>query len=100
MAPYNVWGRVNSPSEEDVQNEDQGEETSARSRFGEQSTHASLQNHASHDGAMFSDTRTSRSESDQRGRVWDDVSRRAQASGSNVCQRGRGSSIWDIPDSD
>jgi hypothetical protein len=100
MAPYNVWGRVNSPSEEDVQNEDQGEETSARSHFGEQSTHASLQNHASHDGAMFSDTRTSRSESDQRGRVWDDVSRRAQASGSNVRQRGRGSSIWDIPDSD
>lgn len=100
VAPCGVWGRVDSPSEEDVQDEDQGEETSARSRFGEQSTHASLQNHASHDGAIFSDTRTSRSESDQRGCSWDDVSRRAQASGSIVSQRGRGSSMSDIPDSD
>ncbi|KAF2628494.1 hypothetical protein BU25DRAFT_37002 [Macroventuria anomochaeta] len=96
---YAAWGRIGSPNE-DVQNEGQGEETPARSHFGEQSTHASSQNHASHASEMFSDTRTSRGDLDRRGRVWDDVSRRAQASGSVVLQRGRGSSIWDIPDSD
>lgn len=100
VAPYGLWGRFNSPSEEDVQDEFQGEETSARSRSGEQSTHASLQNHAFHDSAMFSDTRTSRNESDRRGCSWDDVSKRAQASGSVVSQRGRCSSMSDTPDSD
>jgi len=90
MASDGLWGRINSPSED----------TSARSRFGEQSPHASLQNHASHDSAMFSNTGKSRSESGQRGRAWDDdVSRRAQASGSVVYQPAGGSSVWDIPDS-
>ncbi|KAF3033472.1 hypothetical protein E8E11_003068 [Didymella keratinophila] len=70
MASDGLWGRINSPSEEDVQDEDQGEEISARSRFSEQSPHASLQNHASHDSAMFSNTGTSCSESGQRGRAW------------------------------
>lgn len=100
MASYGMWGRVNSPSKEEVQGEDQGYETSARSRFDDQSTHASLQNHASHDSAMVSDTRTSRGESDRRGRAWDNVSRCAQASGSVVSQRDGGSSTWDIADSD
>lgn len=98
-APSSVWGRVISPSEEDVQDEEQGDETSARSRFGVQLAHASLQNHASRDNAMFSDTRTFRNELDRGGRVLDDVSRVAQASRSVVCQRGSGSSMWDIIDS-
>lgn len=82
-APFGVWGRVESPSE-DVQGDFQGEEISARSRFSEQPTHTLLPNHASLDSAITSDTGTSRSDLDQRSRVWDDVSRRAQASGSVV----------------
>lgn len=99
-APYGMWGYVQSPSEVDVQGDDQDEDESARSRFGEQSTHASMQNHVSRDSAMFSDTRMSCSDLDQRGSAWDDVSRRGQASGSTIWQRGRGSSTWDDPSTD
>ena len=95
-----VWGRIESPDEEDVLGGGPGEETPARSRFGELSTHASLQNHASHDSEMFSDARAPRSDLDRCSRVWDDVSRKAQASGSVVWPRSRGSSICDIPSSD
>lgn len=76
------------------------ERTPAGSHFGAQWTHASLQNHASHEDDMFSDTRTSRSDLDRQDRAWDDVSRRAQASGSIIWQRSRNSSIGDITDSD
>ena len=97
---YAVWGCAESLDREDVQGEDQCDETSAGSRLGEQSTHVSLQNHASHDSEIVSDTRTSRSDLDRRSRACDDVSRRAQVNGSIVWQRGRGSSIWDDHDSD
>jgi hypothetical protein len=95
-----VWGRIESPDEGDVQAENQGEETPAPSRFGELSTHTSLQNHASHGSELFSGTRTSRSDLDRCDRAWDDASRCAQASGSVVWPRGRISSIWNIPSSD
>jgi hypothetical protein len=98
--PYAVRGRIESLGDSGVQAEDWGDETSAISRFGERPTHVSLQNHASHDGDLFSDTRTSRSNLDQLDRAWDHVSRQAQAGGSVVWQRHRSSSIRDIPDSD
>lgn len=95
-----MWGGAELPYGEDVPDEKQGKETSAGSHFGEQSTYASLQNHASSGNDKFSDTRTSRSDLARRGRAQDDVSRRAQASGSIVWQRDQGSSIWDNADSD
>ncbi|KAF1927614.1 uncharacterized protein M421DRAFT_421457 [Didymella exigua CBS 183.55] len=100
VAPYGVSSRVESPSEDDVPGENQGEKTPAHSRFGEQSTHASLQNHLSHGSAMSSDTETSRNDLDQYSRAWDDGSRGPHASGGADWQRGRSSSIRDIPDSD
>ena len=85
VAPSHVvWGCIESPDKGDVQGEDQGEETPAPSRFGKLSTHASLQNHASHGSEMFSNTRTSRSDLDRCDREWDDASKRAQAGGSVV----------------
>lgn len=97
---YAVWGRLEPAAEDDIQNESQGEEIPARSRFGAQSSRASIQNHAPHDSDIFSDTRTSYDDLDRRDGEWDDVSRQAQASGSIVWQRDRDSFIWDIPDSD
>jgi hypothetical protein len=99
---YAVWGRIKSL--DNAQGAGQGDDTPACSAFGDQAIHTSqaslLQNHASHDTELFGGTRTSRSDLDRRDRAWDDVSRRAQASGSFVWQRSRRSSTWDIPDSD
>lgn len=96
-----MWGRTESGNEDDMKDKGQVlERTPAGSHFGAQWTHASLQNHASHEDDMFSDTRTSRSDLDRQDRAWDDVSRRAQASGSIIWQRSRNSSIGDITDSD
>ncbi|KAJ4366712.1 hypothetical protein N0V95_000040 [Ascochyta clinopodiicola] len=98
--PYTTWVRVDSHDEDDVQGEGQRQQTAAHGCFGEQSTPASLQDCGSHDGDMFGRTTTSRSDLDQLDHAWDDVSRRAQAGGSVVWQRGRGSSIRDDAHSD
>ncbi|UPX17431.1 uncharacterized protein EKO05_0007785 [Ascochyta rabiei] len=97
---YITWGRIDSHDEEDVQGEDESREMNAGSCFSERSAPASLQDCGSHDGDLYGDTRTSRSHLDRLDRAWDDVSRRAQASGSVVWRRGRVSSIRDVPDSD
>lgn len=79
----------------------QGDETSAGSLFGEQSTHGSMQNHASQVTGVSSSTRMSRNNLDRRSRAAkDDVSRRAHASGSDVWQRDGESSTWHGVDSD
>ncbi|XPT01678.1 hypothetical protein M3J09_010808 [Ascochyta lentis] len=98
--PHTTWGRLDSYDEDELQGEGQGQEISARSRFGETSTPASLQNYATHDSDMFGDTRRSRHDLDQHDRGWDDVSRQVQASGSVLWQSSGGSYIGDIPSSD
>lgn len=95
-----VWGRIRSPGGEveDVPVGAQGDETSP-GRLGEHSDRASLQNHASNDSEVYSDTRTPyRDLNSPISSAWDDVSRRAQASGSIVWQRGWPSSIRDNDD--
>lgn len=95
-----VWGRIRSPGgeDEDVPVGAQGDETSP-GRFGEQLDRASLQNHASNDSEVYSDTRASYRDPNSRiSSAWDDVSRMAQASGSIIWQRGWSSSIRDNDD--
>jgi hypothetical protein len=90
-----VWGRIRSPGgeDEDVPVGAQGDETSP-GRLGEHLDRASLQNHASNDSEVYIDTRASYRDLNSRiSSAWDDVSRRAQASGSTVWQRGWPSSI-------
>lgn len=94
-----VWGGVASPDVLPVSVE-QGDEIPAGSHFGEQSTQASLQNHASYESDMFSSTRTSIEDHDRRSHPRDDVSRHARASGDAVWQRDGYSSTWNWEDSD
>lgn len=98
--PSSVWGRIRSPGgeDEDVPVGAQGDETSP-GQLGAHSDRASLQNHASNDSEVYSDTRTSyRNQNSRISSTWDDASRRAQASGSIVWQRGWPSSIRDSDD--
>ncbi|KAH6625351.1 hypothetical protein C7974DRAFT_199539 [Boeremia exigua] len=98
---YTVWGGAEPPHGEDVPGEGQGGETSAGSQFCELVTYASFRNHASHVDEVISDTRTSRSDLDQRSRAQDDVSRLAQASGSTIWSReDQASSMRNMTDSD
>lgn len=98
---YTVWGGGVSPEGEDVPGDKQGDETSAASLFGELSTQASLQNHASHFTAMSSYTKDVLQRSrpacalDRRCRAHDNDSRLAAASGSSVWRRDENSSTWD-----
>lgn len=95
VAPnHALWGRSRSPDGEDVPGGERGDKASSGCRFGEQSTHALLQNHTSHSSMVCNDARASDSDVG----AWDDVSRRGQPSGSSVWHRSCHSSIWDSDD--
>ena len=103
VAPaHTVWGRAKSANK-DVQGSSHNEEPSVRSHFGERSIHvlqASLQNHASYESKVSSDTRTSRNGLVGCDHTKEDVWRRAQASGSGVWRRSRSPYSWNVPESD